>query len=121
MSQDFSKKHTGDGIPKKGRSCTTCTVCCTHLEIESKPGYTTRFDTGEDLAKRAGIRCPYLGPGGCTIYEVRPLVCRQFACDWLLGAKGFKELDSPEYVGYIGVRGVNLHISHPSFQPKRTA
>ncbi|MFY7929993.1 MAG: YkgJ family cysteine cluster protein [Oligoflexus sp.] len=107
------RRNTGDGLAKKGRSCGTCTLCCTYLEIESKPGFSTRLDTGEDLAKPSGISCPYLGPRGCTIYDARPLVCRQFACDWLMGQKGFGPEDSPLRTGVIGVRGVNWHYTKP--------
>ncbi|MCX6127945.1 MAG: YkgJ family cysteine cluster protein [Proteobacteria bacterium] len=104
------KRNTGDGIPQKGRTCGACSLCCTQLEIESKPGFTTRLDNAEDLAKPAGRMCAYLGPKGCTIYEHRPLVCRQFACDWLLGEKKFGPEDSPLETGRLGVRGVTLHF-----------
>jgi len=93
------------------RSCATCNYCCVYLEIESKPGFSTRFDTGEDLAKPANQRCSYLGEQGCTIYEARPMVCRQFSCDWLLGVKGFGPADSPVASGVLGVRGDNWIIS----------
>ncbi len=113
------QRTTGEGQPRKGRSCGACTQCCIRLEIESKPGYSTRLDTGEDLAKDAGVPCVYLGPRGCSIYEVRPAVCRQFACDWVLGEKNFAATDSPLETGIIGVRGVNLHFVTPS--PRRRA
>lgn len=92
------------------RSCSRCNYCCIHLEIESKPGYSTRLDTGEDIAKPAKQRCAYLAAGGCTIYDVRPLVCRQFRCDWLLGVKGFGDGDIPIDSGILGVRGVRWFI-----------
>lgn len=104
------KRTSGDGLAQKGRSCDACTLCCTQLEIESKPGYSTRLDTAEDIAKPAGRACRYLTSEGCGIYEVRPLVCRQFACDWLLGEKNFGPSDSPLNTGRIGVRGVTLHF-----------
>lgn len=114
------RKNTQDGVPAKGRSCKACTQCCIQLEIESKPGYSTRFDTGEDLAKKARVACRYLDEQGCTIYDVRPLVCRQFACDWVLGEKSFKLDDTPLNTGIIGVRGVNWHFD-PKNKPRRTA
>ncbi|MBC7533268.1 MAG: YkgJ family cysteine cluster protein [Oligoflexus sp.] len=94
-----------------GRSCSTCNYCCIYLEIESKPGYSTRFDNGEDIAKPANQACAFLGEQGCTIYGVRPLVCRQFRCDWLNGVKGFGPEDSPIQSGVLGVRGSNWIIS----------
>ena len=33
---------------------------------------------GFRMVSRDGERCPLLGPGGCTIYADRPLVCRLF-------------------------------------------
>lgn len=92
------------------RHCSQCNFCCIYLEIESKPGYSTRLDTGEDIAKPAKKRCQYLGKDGCTIYEARPLVCREFRCDWLLGVKGFGDDDSPDQSGVLGVRGTNWII-----------
>ncbi len=101
-------------MPPQGstkRSCATCNYCCVYLEIESKPGYSTRIDTSEDLAKPANQACGYLGDSGCMIYEVRPLVCRQFRCDWLLGVKGFGPDDSPVLTGVLGIRGDKRFIS----------
>ena len=109
-------KTTGDGRPRKGRSCGACTECCIRLEIESKPGFSTRLDTGEDIAKPAGVPCVYLGDAGCSIYAVRPAVCRQFACDWVLGEKNFAASDSPLETGILGVRGVTLHFALPTSQ-----
>lgn len=90
------------------RTCGSCTLCCTYLEIESRPGYSTRVDNGEDLARPAGTPCPYLGQSGCAIYLVRPPVCRQFLCDWLEGRKGYNHGDSPLKTGTIGVRGTTV-------------
>ncbi|MGQ3066141.1 MAG: YkgJ family cysteine cluster protein, partial [Sphingopyxis sp.] len=33
---------------------------------------------GFRMVSRDGERCPLLGPGGCTVYADRPLVCRLF-------------------------------------------
>ena len=98
------------------RQCASCNLCCIHLEIESRPGYSTRLDTGEDLAKPRGTPCSYLGASGCTIYEVRPVVCRRFQCDWMLEAQGYGQQDSPEKIGIMGVRGDAWQI--PSPEPK---
>ncbi len=87
------------------RSCQSCTACCTYLKIESQPGYTTRYDTGEDLAKPAGVPCRFLSTQGCSIYDVRPQVCRKFACDWLQERKGFARSDFPLMKGSFSVDG----------------
>jgi Fe-S-cluster containining protein len=99
------------------RNCDSCNLCCFYLEIESKPGYSTRLDTGEDIAKPARSACRFLNDQGCSIYESRPLVCRQFRCDWLLGAKGFGPEDSPNRSGIMGVRGERWLVApHTSAQ-----
>jgi len=53
-----------------GRSCGECTVCCTVMAID-KP----------DIQKQAGVTCRHCH-GGCTIYETRPKLCRDFHCGW---------------------------------------
>jgi len=96
---------------KKERNCTSCTACCTFLKIESQMGYTTRYDTGEDIAKEAGVSCRFLTPSGCGIYAVRPQVCRKFKCDWLQGRKGFEAKDAPALKGVFSVDGNFFQIS----------
>ncbi|MEI8027105.1 MAG: YkgJ family cysteine cluster protein [Pseudomonadota bacterium] len=111
MSETRLNRRTTKGASARpGRSCGSCTLCCTHLDIESEPGFSTLLSDGVDIAKPKGQKCRFLGPGGCTVYEVRPLVCREFACDWLLGDKNFKESDHPLKSRIIGVRGVNWHF-----------
>jgi Fe-S-cluster containining protein len=90
---------------KSRRSCGTCSACCTLLRIDSQSGYSTRLDNAEDIAKPAGERCRFLTDKGCGIYEVRPIVCRGFKCDWLQGRKGFAAQDAPPKVGYFGLKG----------------
>jgi Fe-S-cluster containining protein len=96
--------------PKKIRACGSCNACCIILRIDSEPGYSTRFDSGEDIAKPAGVPCRYLTSMGCGIYDVRPLVCRSFKCDWLKGMKGFADGDNPIKAGYFGMRGSRFSI-----------
>jgi hypothetical protein len=98
----------------KERTCRSCTACCTYLRTESQPGYTTRYDTGEDIAKPAGISCRFLTDQGCGIYEARPQVCRKFRCDWLQGRKGFDMKDAPDLKGSFSVNGNRFHIAPPS-------
>lgn len=98
-------------LKKSQRSCSGCTACCTALRIDSKPGYSTRIDTGEDISKKAGDPCRFLAQGGCGIYEVRPLVCRQFRCDWLEKRKGLGQQDAPIKVGYLIARGEVFYLT----------
>lgn len=100
-------------IPQKQpRSCAGCTACCIALRIDFKPGYSTRLDNGEDISKKPGTKCRFLGEHGCTIYEVRPIVCRQFKCDWLLKRNGFNHNDSPKNTGKMSVRGKIFNLKN---------
>ncbi len=94
-----------DRSPKHQRNCEKCSACCTALRIDFKPGYSTRTDTGEDISKKSGVPCRFLNETGCGIYEVRPLLCRQFKCDWLQYRKGFTDDDAPIKIGRFSARG----------------
>lgn len=54
-----------------GRECGECTVCCTALTIDT-----------EEFKKVPGVQCAHLCGGGCSIYETRYPVCRQYHCGW---------------------------------------
>jgi len=56
-----------------GRSCGECSLCCKLAQID-------------ELNKPAGVWCRHCAPGrgGCTIYETRPAVCRNWACSWIV-------------------------------------
>jgi hypothetical protein len=54
-----------------GLSCEGCTMCCKLLDIDV-------------LEKPRGTWCPKCDvKRGCTIYEVRPDVCRKFYCGYM--------------------------------------
>jgi hypothetical protein len=56
----------------EGRSCGTCTACCEFPPIRT-----------EQLQKPANTLCSHCVEGrGCTVYDVRPDVCRGFFCGW---------------------------------------
>lgn len=57
---------------KRNRQCGDCTECCTgtlHADI-----YGKFMDRGRP--------CHYLNKG-CTIYENRPQLCKDYRCEWL--------------------------------------
>ncbi len=69
--------------------CDGCRACCLNEQAWIRP------DMGDDpslyetvtvgarilIAKKPGSKaCRYLGSSGCTIYERRPWVCRNFDC-----------------------------------------
>lgn len=61
-----------------GRSCGTCSLCCTTMEVSEIP-------------KEKHVKCGDLSPlGRCGIYATRPDSCRKFRCLWL---SGFLPLD----------------------------
>ena len=53
------------------RPCGDCSVCCTHMTIDS-PGFT----------KAAGLTCEHCLSPGCGIYESRFDICRTYRCGW---------------------------------------
>lgn len=79
----------------KDGKCSGCGNCCSNLlpmsrkEIEIICKYIKKHDIKESkhlfpLAKKAtDMTCPFRdnGKGICTIYEVRPEICKQFICD----------------------------------------
>jgi hypothetical protein len=74
------------------RACGPCTLCCTHLKIDT-PAFR----------KPAQTSCANLGGAGCGIYEARPPVCQQFLCGWRL----FPELGDdwrPDLSGVLVMR-----------------
>jgi hypothetical protein len=55
----------------KERSCGSCSMCCKFFIIPEV-----------DKAKDEWCRHCRPGKGGCTIYEQRPQVCKDFICMW---------------------------------------
>jgi hypothetical protein len=53
-----------------GRTCGDCTVCCTVMAVDNP-----------DMQKEAGVTCRHCR-GGCTIYDTRPQLCRDYHCGW---------------------------------------
>jgi hypothetical protein len=71
-----------------GKSCGSCTLCCSVLEIE-------------ELSKPAGPLCGTCVAGaGCAIYAVRPQVCRDFECEWLMSRELARQF-RPDLIGAI--------------------
>ena len=101
----------------KERSCQSCIACCIVLRIESQPGYTTRYDNGEDIAKPAGVACRFLSAQGCGIYEVRPQLCRKFKCDWLQSRKNFGLEEAPSLTGTFSMNGNVFQTASFETQP----
>jgi hypothetical protein len=62
--------------PVPGRSCGECSLCCKLAKVD-------------ELDKPEGVWCRHCAPGrgGCTIYETRPPVCRNYFCSWILDSR----------------------------------
>ena len=55
-----------------GKSCGTCTKCCTVMGVP-------------ELKKKPRLKCAHVIDGtGCSIYAQRPPSCAKFICGWLL-------------------------------------
>lgn len=77
------------GDPVRGRSCGSCTLCCTLLPTDLPRG-----------KKLANEKCENICSKGCKIYETRPLPCRAFSCRWLFDEHTDK-LRRPDKTGYV--------------------
>jgi len=62
--------------PVPGRSCGDCSLCCKLAKVD-------------ELDKPSGVWCRHCAPGrgGCTIYETRPPVCRNYLCCWMMDSR----------------------------------
>ena len=58
---------------KRNRKCGPCNQCCTGTLQGDIYGH----------AMDKGRACHFLGGEGCTIYEKRPTLCKQYECLWL--------------------------------------
>jgi len=89
-----------------GRSCGTCSHCCTVLRVD-------------ELAKSAGRDCVHQrGRAGCGIYETRPSICRGYKCLWLQGGLGDDE--RPDATGGIvdlETRGTGVQLGIREIRP----
>lgn len=73
------------------RHCGSCTLCCKLIPVE-------------ELHKAAGQRCVHVRTGkGCSIYQRRPMSCREWSCMWLKGIEDDEPLalSRPDHVHYV--------------------
>lgn len=75
------------------RSCGPCTACCTLPRIkpeedfpQGKPGYT---------------KCEHLCESGCSKYDDRPALCRDYQCLWRAGIVLGDERERPDRLGLM--------------------
>lgn len=73
----------------RGRSCGSCTACCTQVPVVL-----------DDEHKPANTRCKHLCSKGCRVYARRPDACQVWSCRWLFDADT-AELRRPDQSGYV--------------------
>jgi hypothetical protein len=78
------------------RECGNCTACCYAPEIKTKP-----------YEKRHFTNCKFCTKTGCSIYEERPDLCKDFSCDWQR-----KILDEDKKPNEIGVLTYIRNLSY---------
>lgn len=63
-------------LPLSERSCGDCDVCCNILEVKEleKEGYTNCIHKMQVFFN-----------GGCSIYNERPMSCKEWSCCYILG------------------------------------
>ncbi len=77
------------GPPLDGRTCGGCTLCCFLPEINTP-----------ELQKPAAQLCRNCTGGGCSIYDHRPEICRDWHCAWRrVGA--MPEAARPDLIGVM--------------------
>lgn len=73
------------------RTCQGCDLCCTAMGVE-------------EIGKLPACRCPHLGgePGqSCTVYNRRPITCREFLCLWRGSDTALPLNLKPSRVGFV--------------------
>lgn len=93
--------------------CGTCTLCCYDdaiviLPHEDASQYETvphpQHDQVRMLKHKANGACWYLGDAGCTIYDKRPRLCREFDCRRLALGQTYTEARKRDRQGIAPIR-----------------
>lgn len=76
-----------------GRSCGECSACCQYVSIDAP-----------EMTKHDGVLCRHYS-AGCTIYDKRPGLCRDFFCGW----RHFPLSDQwrPDRCGFLLIAGAD--------------
>jgi hypothetical protein len=78
----------------KSRSCEECNECCTLLSVRSIVN-----DAGTLINKSSGERCQYeCNKTRCSIYDTRPIVCRNYFCSWVLNDLDLLDEQRPDKI-----------------------
>lgn len=77
------------GPPVRGRTCGSCSLCCTLVPAEIY-----------DEIKPANTRCRFVNSRGCSVYATRPRPCAYWSCKWLFDPDSTK-MRRPDQGGYV--------------------
>jgi hypothetical protein len=75
--------------------CCRCFGIAHRTEIEDRRLRTFLQENGMEQLEADGTGCPYVTDRGCSVYPVRPLICRIYGV-------------SPNYLCMLGVRPLRL-------------
>lgn len=95
MEEMLADEKSGVKAFTKDGKCSNCGNCCANflpvsdVEIERIRWYVKKHDIKEQIRRfptavpMVDMMCPFRDDIGkkCTIYEVRPAICRDFQCD----------------------------------------
>lgn len=77
-----------DMTHRKGRTCASCWMCCTAMNISERGTIPEPYE----FTKRPGSKCPHENRG-CTLHGTnkKPWSCATYECMWLMG-EGTEEM-----------------------------
>lgn len=75
------------------RSCGPCTACCVLPRISAEPDFPS--------GKPGYVRCDKLCATGCSVYDDRPELCRDYVCLWRVGIVNGDERRRPDRLGLM--------------------
>lgn len=87
--------------------CSKCGECCTNLlpisqkELEQMQEYVIKNEIRPQtqmLVMQNRLTCPYYNGKKCLIYEVRPLICKEFYCYKKPDIETSKKFANDEYI-----------------------
>jgi len=90
-----------------GGKCSCCGECCTNFlpvcqeEVNAIQKYVVENDIKPQkqiLVMQSRLTCPYYDGKKCLIYEVRPLICKEFYCYKKPTAELGRKFQEKEYV-----------------------
>lgn len=93
--------------PDQVNSCDGCNICCIAPSIqENKIGKAIKEP------KPTCAKCPNLGENGCTTYEDRPDVCKDYLCAYAIGSNDIHPMKYGVAWSFKVLSGNNTVVGH---------